>query len=176
MREPLSRARILEAAVVLVDADGIEALSMRKLGAALGVQAMSLYRWVPSKDAVLDGIQEAIVAEMPAPTASDRWQDAVDQMARSFRATLARHPRAIPVFTRPAATDAVFDRIELPLQVLEDAGFPPDDALRAFQVMLAFVVGHALWQYTPDGDRPVDDEFEFGLRIFLHGLEAQLSG
>ncbi len=176
MRETLTRERILRAAVLLIDADGLEALSMRKLGAALGVQAMSLYRYVPSKDALLDGVQEAILAEMPVVSADRGWQAAVAEMACAFREVLARHPRAIPVFVRPAATVVVLERIELPLQVLMDAGFDDLDALRAFQVMLAFVVGHAMWQFTPQGARAVDDEFEFGLQTLISGLEARLSG
>lgn len=160
----------------LIDRDGLENLSMRKLGAALGVQAMSLYRYVPSKDALLDGVQEIIVNDVPEVSADQPWQDAVRQLAHAFRGVLARHPGAIPVFVRPAATRVVLDRIDVPLQVLMEAGLDDLDALRAFQMMLAFVVGQAMWQFTPDGDRPVDDEFEFGLETLILGLEARLSG
>jgi len=162
--------------VDLIDRDGLENLSMRKLGAALGVQAMSLYRYVPSKDALLDGVQEIIVNDVPEVSADQPWQDAVRQLAHAFRGVLARHPGAIPVFVRPAATRVVLDRIDVPLQVLMEAGLDDLDALRAFQMMLAFVVGQAMWQFTPDGDRPVDDEFEFGLETLILGLEARLSG
>src|ERR1043165_9533546 len=112
----LSRERILDAALALLDRDGLEALSMRKLGEALGVEAMSLYNHVPNKAALLDGIHELILTSVPAPPA-----------------------------TRPAATTASFARLEHYLQVLRAAGFSALDAQRTVHVVLSYVVGHAMW-------------------------------
>lgn len=75
---------------------------------------------------------------------------------------------------RPAATTGVFAALEQVWRFLIAAGFEEADALRAVQSMLAFVVGQALWQFTPEGERQADDEFEFGLEVMLLGLERKL--
>src|SRR5205807_8274563 len=97
-RGALSRERIVEAAVGLIDGEGLDALSMRRLGAALGVEAMSLYRHFPSKAALLEAVVARLLAELPvpAPTAA-RWQDAFRALARAYRVLLTRHPNAIPL-------------------------------------------------------------------------------
>jgi AcrR family transcriptional regulator len=147
-RPALSRDRILQAAVALVDAEGLETLSMRKLGAALGVEAMSLYHHVPNKAALLDGIHEAILAELPPPSGGE-WASVLRERAGAFRTVLAAHPRAILLFAaRPAVTPASLHHLEHGLDVLRHAGLSPQDALSAFQVLLAFVVGHALTSFA----------------------------
>jgi TetR/AcrR family transcriptional regulator, tetracycline repressor protein len=173
----LSRERILEAALELVDREGIEGLTMRALGRACGVRAMSLYRYVANKDDLLDAVQEAIVAQMQPLELhpGSAWPTTLEAMAREFRRVLASHPRAIPLFVRPAATSGAFTALAQVIDLLAAAGFTSTDALRAFQALLAFVVGQAMWQYTPEGERAVDDEFDFGLEIMLLGLEAKLA-
>ncbi len=147
--------------------------SIRSLGAELGVQAMSLYRYFPSKADLVDGLQDTIVDEIDWQPGTEPWLQMVEELARAFRATLASHPRAIPVFSRPAATERTFELIEQVIGVLEHRGVPPSTAVHIFQVVLAFVVGHALWQYTPEGPRDVDDEFDFGLDALLIGIAAK---
>ena len=170
----LSRERICAAAIELVDREGIAGLTMRALGRECGVQAMSLYRYVANKDDLLDAVQEGIVAQMQPIAAGLAWADAVEASAREFRRVLALHPRAIPLFVRPAATEGAFTQLEQVWATLVTAGFDDNDALRAFQALLAFVVGQAMWQFTPEGARPVDDEFEFGLELMMLGLAAKL--
>lgn len=176
MKRPLSRSRILEAALVVVDRDGLERLTMRALGAELGVQAMSLYRYFPSKSALLSGLHDIILAELDWQETSSSWPVAIERLARAFRSTLASHPNAIPIFSRPAETDRTLDTIETLLLRLEADGIPPQTALHIFQVVLAFVVGHALWQYSPDGVRDVDEEFDFGLEALIIGIQAKVGG
>jgi AcrR family transcriptional regulator len=171
----LSRESILAAAIELVDAEGIEGLTMRSLGSALGVQAMSLYRYVANKDDLLDAVQEALVAQMHPIDPGLSWWDALEAIARELRTMLARHPRAIPLFVRPAASERAFAALGQVIEILVAAGFDELDALRGVQSLLAFVVGQAMWQFTPEGDRQVDDEFEFGLELMLLGLEAKLA-
>ena len=146
-RPPLSRDRILDAALTLIDDDGLAALSMRRLGEALGVEAMSLYHHVASKAALLDGVHERILTRLAPPPADTRdWQAYVRHQARSLHATLCAHPRAIGLFAaRPAATAASIARLDAYLTVLRAAGFPPLDALMIVQIVAAFVVGHAQW-------------------------------
>ncbi len=178
MAKGLSRALILDTALGLVDASGIEGLTMRALGEALGVQAMSLYRYVANKEALLDALQEAVVARMQplaSSPSSPSWRAVLEASARSLREVLRAHPRAIPLFFRPAAGDRASEAIIEVTDVLIDAGFDEADALRAFQALLAFVVGQAMWQFGSTGERPVDDEFEFGLRAMLDGFELHLS-
>lgn len=149
-RTPLSRERILAAALALVDREGLAAVSMRRLGAALGVEAMSLYNRVPSKAAVLDGIFEAILAELPRLRRRTPWQAAVRERARALRAVLCAHPHAIPLFaTRPAVTTRSLHSVEEVLAVLREAGFAPARATAVLQVVVAFVVGHTLACYGP---------------------------
>src|SRR5438552_18523973 len=97
-RGALSRERIVEAAVGLIDGEGLDALSMRRLGSALGVEAMSLYRHFPAKTALLDAVVARLLGELavPAPTVGP-WQPSFRALARAYRALLARHPKAIPL-------------------------------------------------------------------------------
>lgn len=170
----LSEEAVVDAALAQIDAVGIEAVSMRGIGRELGSSAMAIYRYFDSKEALLDAVQDRLVSQMePGPIQED-WRLAISQLATAFRAVLRAHPRAIPLFSRPAATCGSFARLEEAVAVLEGAGFSEDDAIQAFQVTLAFIVGHALWQYTPEGERPVDDEFEFGLETLIAGLERRL--
>ena len=135
---------------------------------------MSLYRYVANKDELLDAVQAGIVAQMKLPRRRRSWLEHIEAAARELRRVLAEHPHAIPLFVRPAATAGAFAALEQVWRVLVDAGFDEADALRAVQSVLAFVVGQALWQFGPDGNRNVDDEFEFGLEVMLLGLAAKL--
>src|SRR5687767_13509300 len=97
-KQPLTRERVLAAAVRIVDREGLEALTMRRLGEALGVEAMSLYRHVPGRGALLDGIHETILSELPDPPRIADWMDAVLAQARAYREVLTAHPNALVLF------------------------------------------------------------------------------
>jgi len=99
-RTPLSRDRVLRAAAALADRDGIGALTMRKLGQELGVEAMSLYKHVANKDEVLDGLAELVLAEFELPTDDVGWREAMHRRASSARTALTRHPWAPAVISR----------------------------------------------------------------------------
>lgn len=200
-RRGLTREQVLAAAVAIVDAEGLEALSMRRLGQALGVEAMSLYRHVRDKEDLLDGIHGAILAEMrPAPR-SGGWRARLGAMARAFRAVLRAHPRALPLFaTRPAVAPTSLAHFDQALGVLEEAGLSAADRLRCVHALLCYVVGSALWQFGDAGDGAprvdygalppqalphlaaaapaleswdLDAEFDFGLEAFVRGLEER---
>lgn len=199
-RGALSRARILEAALGLVDREGLAALSMRRLGAELGVEAMSLYNHVPSKAAVLDGLQEVILDALPLPCPAPDWVEVLRGAARAFHGALAAHPNALPLFaSRPPVTPAALRHVDAALGVLRGAGFGPESCVGAYQALIAFVVGHALASSGPAGDAsaPRHDalpreelphltavvsglkghdarqDFEFGLDALLIGLRAR---
>jgi len=197
-RGKLSRETILDAALAIVDAEGLDALSMRKVGEALGVEAMSLYNHVPNKAAMLDGLYERILSTVEPPPAARTWMDHVRHQGRALRAALAAHPNAIPIFTtRPATTRASLARLEENLAVLRADGLPPMAALGIVQTVFAFVVGHSSWSLGPrvDASAPpnyaaldpndfpnvravaarmehydVEHEFESGLNALVLGL------
>src|SRR5215207_3964399 len=94
-RTPLSRQRVLHAAAALADESGLEALSMRKLGEAVGVEAMSLYTHIANKDDLLDGMIDTVFSEIELPSGEDDWRTAMRQRAISVRRVLSRHRWAI---------------------------------------------------------------------------------
>lgn len=153
-REPLDRRRILEAALRLIDEHGLAELSMRRLGAELGVQAMSLYRHVENKQAVIEGVRELIYEELTAlrPTgpAPQGWDDALVALARDFRRVFQRHPHALALFAtdldRAYAACARF--LEPPLRALVDGGFDPDAAAAALRVVVRYVLASELLSAT----------------------------
>ena len=145
-RHPLTRERIFDAALAVVDRDGLEGLTMRRLGAELGVEAMALYRYVPNKEALLDAVLERVLSEIPAelPTTGD-WRADIRGMFRIFLGLMRRHPRTIPLLSQMVLTDpAVARPATLVLAVLKQAGFAPLDALQALATVTSAVVGFAL--------------------------------
>lgn len=161
-RKPLTRQDVLKAALAIVDADGLAALSMRRLAHDLGVEAMSLYYHVANKDDLLGGIAETVMTsmEIPEPLPTD-WMDLMEAMMLAFRRALAQHPAALPVMvTKPIATGASTEYIEAPLRVLAGAGFSPAAAGALYQASVAYTFGHALISTTPrttPADAPIRD-------------------
>jgi TetR/AcrR family tetracycline transcriptional repressor len=144
-RLPLTRERIITAAVALVDEHGLEALSMRKLGAALGVEAMSLYNHVENKDDVLDGVLDHVLREVPLPDPSLSWEDQLWVLARGFRDAGLAHPGVLPMFgARPIRTIEGLAPLEAAYDILRRAGLDRDEALDAFVTMSSFVLGIVL--------------------------------
>jgi AcrR family transcriptional regulator len=141
-RAPLSRERVLRAAVELADEGGIESLSMRKLGQALGVEAMSLYNHVTSKDDILDGIIDAIVGEIEAPPPGPDWKSSLRQRVMAARQVLLRHPWAPRVIeSRPEPGPATLDYMESVIRTLREGGFELSLAHHAMHVLGSRVLG-----------------------------------
>jgi TetR/AcrR family transcriptional regulator, tetracycline repressor protein len=146
-RRPLDRQTILRTAVKLVEREGLEALTMRRLGAALGCEAMSIYYYVESKDALLDGVVEIVVAGMDLTWAerSGRWQERLKEGYRAYRQLARTHPGVFPLIGRPAGrTLAAVRPVEAFLSVLRGAGFPPRAALQAHRTLSSYVYGYAI--------------------------------
>ena len=150
MRGQLNRRRVLDAALAILDAEGLAALTMRRLGAELGVEAMSLYRHVPNKEALLDGIVELIVLEIDVPAdAGGDWEAAFRRIARSYRQAAHAHPEAFPlVTTRPLNTPEALRRLDATFEILRGAGFDEQAAIVAFRTIAAYVRGFALEEVT----------------------------
>ena len=136
---------MLRAAVELADREGIEAVSMRRLGAELGVEAMSLYNHVPNKAALLDGIVETVINDIDLPSEISDWRACIREMARSYRKSAVAHPNIVPlVATRPFNTVASLRPVEVGFEIFKNAGFEPEAALHAFRTLAGFVTGYSL--------------------------------
>jgi AcrR family transcriptional regulator len=154
-RTPLTRRRILEAALALIDAEGLQALTMRRLGGELGVEAMSIYNHVPHKEAVLDGVAEIMLEEVELPPVHhDDWIGALKTACRSFRRVLLDHPNAMPLIgSRTEVTPEGFRPVELSLGILKKAGFDAESMLLAHWLLVGYTLGHAGFQVsTPLAD------------------------
>ena len=144
----LSRERAIAAALEIVDRDGLGALTMRALGRALGADPMAVYHHLPSKAALLDGVVEAVLGEIPLHAAPELPpEERIKALARGYRAALRAHPNALPaVATRPDVSPVALRLVDTALGILLEAGYSPADALTLFHVTSCFVVGHALDQ------------------------------
>jgi AcrR family transcriptional regulator len=164
-RKPLSRDRILESALALADENGIDAISMRKLGQQLGFEAMSLYNHVANKDDLLDGMVDLVLAEMEAPRPEEGLAG-IRTAAISAHEALRRHPWAAGLLMTPARVRplrlAFMDGL---LGALRGAGFSPETTYHAYHVIDAHIIGFSLWQSTHDFTLP--NEITDDLRGFL---------
>jgi AcrR family transcriptional regulator len=143
-RHPLTRDRILAAALELADADGIGAVTMQGVGRRLGVEAMSLYRHVDNKEAILDGLVDLIVSEVDLPPRTGGWKRAMRTRAISAHRVFGRHAWAIGLVesrTRPGA--ATLRHHEAVLGVLLDAGFSGVQAARTYTLLDSYIYGFA---------------------------------
>ena len=170
-RKPLSRERILESALAHADEHGIEKLSMRKLGQAVGYEAMSLYNHVANKDDLLDGMLDLVLAEMDAPQ-SEEGLAGIRKAAISAHDSLRRHPWAAGLLMTPARVRplrlAFMDGL---LGALRGAGFSPETTYHAYHVIDAHIIGFSLWQSTHDFTLP--EEVTADMRGFLDRVLPQ---
>jgi AcrR family transcriptional regulator len=141
-REPLSRERVLEAAVALADRDGVDALSMRKLANELGVVPMALYKHVANKDELLDGMIDAVVDEIDPPIAHPDWKTAVRERILSARRALLRHPWASRVMeSRTQPTPTVIGYMDSMIGMFRAGGFAIDLTHHAMHAMGSRLMG-----------------------------------
>ena len=144
-REPLTRERVLEAAIKLADQGGIESLSMRKLGQELGVEAMALYYHFASKDEVLDGVVDLVFSEIDLPATGADWKTAMRQRAISVRDVLSRHRWAIGLMeSRTNPGPANLRHHDAVIGSLRAAGFDMEMAAHAYSLLDSYIYGFAL--------------------------------
>jgi AcrR family transcriptional regulator len=153
-RPPLSRDRVLRAAIGLADAAGIEALSMRRLGQELGVEAMSLYNHVANKDDILNAIVDMVVGEFELPSAGTEWRAALRSTAISAHDVLVRHPWAASLMLSAGDNPARFRYMNAILGTLREAGFSATMTDHAYHALDSHIIGFTLWQVqiVPDPD------------------------
>jgi AcrR family transcriptional regulator len=137
---PLTREELLDAALTIVDTEGLAALTMQHLGEAVGVEAMSLYHHVPSKAVLLDWTVDRVRSEMRLPDPPpDDWAEALEAVFIEYRRVLTAHPNLLPLSAR--RTDP---SVPSGLQYLIDHGVPRDDAVELYQSLVAFTVGYSM--------------------------------
>jgi AcrR family transcriptional regulator len=168
-RVPLDRDRVLRAAMALADARGIEALSMRRLGRALDVEAMSLYNHVSNKDDILTGLVDTIVGDIEIPAGGEDWKEAMRKRAISMRRTFVRHPWALGLMeSRRSVGPAALRYIETVLGILSRGGFTAASALRAFSILDSYAYGFVIQEKNlPSGSTA---EAQESAELFLQQL------
>ncbi|MRH93571.1 TetR family transcriptional regulator [Nocardia sp. SYP-A9097] len=172
---PITRAAVLAAALQIVDRDGVDGLSMRRLADAVRRDPMVIYRHLPNKAAVLDGVAEIVFAQLSVDATDPDWMSQLRSVARNFRQLALDHPRVVPLLvTRPLATplglrpQAVLRPLEDTLTLLTRAGFSGPDALHIYRALFGFLYGHVLNELQEVVEKP--DETDDLLRLGLHRL------
>ena len=172
---PMSRELVLSTALEIIDRDGVEGLSMRRLGQALGRDPMSLYRYAATKAALLDGVAELVLDQLTVDTTDDDWAGQLRIVAREFRRLALDHPHVVPLLvTRPLSTPlalrppGTLRPLEASLELLTRAGFTDVDALHVYRSFFGFLHGHVLNELQELVDNP--EETDDLLRLGLHRL------
>lgn len=161
----------------LIDGCCVEDLSMRRLGAELGVEAMALYWHLPNKAALMEAILASLLAkvELPSPGETD-WQSAVRRYARSIRRLAAEHPRIFPLVASAGPRHpAIRGHMTAMRRLWREAGFDEAMQFRAACAINGYVMGATLWGAAPAGQRraSADEAFDFGLESLIRGLAAE---
>jgi TetR/AcrR family transcriptional regulator, tetracycline repressor protein len=204
-RAPLSRDRVLRAALDLVDREGVTGLTMRRLGRELGVEAMSLYGYVSSKQDLIEGVVEQVFRQMPLIVPGPgRWQDRLRRHANAYRKVLLDHPNAVRLVAgRPLTTEGTAAFVDSALAELQSVGLDLETADRVLGVIAAFTLGHVAERvggqsreaaHRPSGRDALDPrrfphlaaviemkstdydrEFDLGMDFIVAGLEQLLA-
>ena len=171
----VSRSVILQSALSLVDRAGVEGLSMRRLSDEVRRDPTVIYRHVPNKAAVLDGVAEMVLGQLRVDTADPDWAGQLRAVAHDFRRLALAHPNVVPLLvTRPLATPlgqrplGMLRPLEDVLALLTSAGYSGTDALHIYRVLFGYLHGHILDELQEVIERP--EETDDVLRLGLHRL------
>jgi AcrR family transcriptional regulator len=171
----VSRSVILQCALELVDRDGVDGLSMRRLSEAVGRDPTVIYRHVPNKAALLDGVAEIVLGQLRVDTADLDWAGQLRAVAHDFRRLALAHPKVVPLLvTRPLATPlgqrppGMLRPLEDVVALLTSVGFSGVDALHIYRVLFGYLYGHILTELQEVVERP--EESDDVLRLGLHRL------
>ncbi|MGF9649768.1 TetR/AcrR family transcriptional regulator C-terminal domain-containing protein [Pseudarthrobacter oxydans] len=174
----LSRELVLTKALEVVDAEGLEALTMRRLGQELERDPMSLYRYAENRAALLDGVSELVLNELPIHPEDPDWKAQLRHIAHNLRRLALQHPNVVPLLvTRPLSTPlglrplGTLRPLEQILSLLIGAGFSPADALHVYRAYYGFLYGHILNELQEFVVDP--EENEVLLRLGLHRLPSK---
>ena len=178
-RASLTRSTVVAGALALIDREGLGALTMRRLGRELGVEAMSLYNHVRDKEDLLDAIVGLLASEVSLPgEEAGSWADRMAELMRRYRGMGRRHPNALPLIAlRPLRTP---EALEPYLEALElaSAAIGPYAARTMARVLASYANGFVLNEvaaaFTLPGD--LDADFEHGVRVIVEGFERREDG
>lgn len=177
-RAPLSRERVLHAAIAVADAGSLASLTIRSLADELGVKPMSVYHHVANKEAIIDGIIDVVFSEIELPPADADWRSAQRRRAHSARAALRRHPWATPLMeSRSQPGPATLRHHDAVLASLRSGGFSIPLAGHAYSLLDSYIYGFALSEaalpFTPQdvGDVVVDFLAQFPAQQYPHLFE-----
>jgi AcrR family transcriptional regulator len=194
----LTRAAVLDAALRIVDRDGLDGVSMRRIAAAIGATPMALYRYVPSKAALLDALVAAVLGQLEFPSGDDLpLAERLRATVRSLRRLLTAHPWLVNLILRgPVLGEGVYRASETALRELRETGLPADTVAAIFRLLHSYTIGYVgmeLARRSVDPARYEDFEarryptraaiaahlgkfgeaqFEAGLDIIVGGIEA----
>ena len=171
----ITRDQVVRTALGIIDRDGVDGLSMRRLGRVLGRDPMTLYRYADTKTALLDGVVELVLDELTVDSTDDDWQSQLRLVARRFRTIAVAHPNVVALLvTRPLATPlalrphGTLRPLEATLALLVRSGFTDVDALHVYRMFFGFLYGHVLNELQELVDNP--EETDDLLRLGLHHL------
>ncbi len=171
-RTPLSRERVLQAALRLADEDGVDGVSMRRLGQALGVEAMSLYKHVADKEAILDGIADLVMEEVEVPDPALGWRAAIRRSAISAHEALRRHPWAgLVLESRLNPGPARLRYLDAVVGTLRGAGFDTLTVAHAFMALDSHTYGFTMQEAALpfDAASAAGVAEDLAVRVFAHG-------
>jgi AcrR family transcriptional regulator len=170
-RAPLSRQQVLRAALDYVDQHGLDALSMHKLGAELGVKAMSLYKHVADKDDILDGMVGLLWDELPTEPPTGDWRQAIHQLAAALRDLVHRHPHAAPLLTsRQEIREHPLRIAHGVLRLMRTGGVPEHCAVALLRTVFPYGIGYALAELSLPPPPPPGPDREIALIRQVSGM------
>jgi AcrR family transcriptional regulator len=161
VRAPLSRARIVDAALGIMDGEGLEAVTMRRVGRELGVEAMSLYNHVRDKEDLLDAITERVMVAFRLPDPAEDWREDVRRTAQEWRRVLRLHPNVVRLMaerTKPMTSVDSFRPMDHAIEVLRRAGLSDRDTVQAFHAFGGYIFGFVLLENGMMLGQPDDEE------------------
>jgi AcrR family transcriptional regulator len=168
----LTRSRIIAKAIELIEADGVQAVSMHRLAAELGCSVICLYQYVPSRCALLDGVAEQVMSGIEVnPVPHGRWEERLHAQARALRKVARTYPRcAMTAVSRRPTSARVLRPAESALAALREAGFGGQDAIRIARAFLAYIIGSTVREVGV-APGPADVEDRIGARPSLRAAE-----
>jgi AcrR family transcriptional regulator len=186
-RNTLSRARVIDGALALVDTDGLDAVTMPRLAKHLGVGTMSLYRHVDDKNDLINAVAERVLGDVQVPDGNDDdWEGRVVGYLRALRGAALAHPAIARILAERGLTvGPVFEQLEQAHSILRRAGFSDEGAVRAFYTLFTYVFGFVIWELPRVHEQParsyVDswntaiDQLDINAFPTMHALREELT-
>jgi AcrR family transcriptional regulator len=186
-RNTLSRARVIDGALALIDAEGLDAVTMPRLAQHLGVGTMSLYRHVEDKTDLINAVAEQVLGDVQVPDGNDDdWEGRVVGYLRALRDAALAHPALARILAERGLTvGPVFEQLEQAHSILRRAGFSPEGAVRTFYTLFTYVFGFVIWELPRVHEQPATayadswntaiDQLDIDSFPTMHALREELT-